>query len=206
MKIKRGKKLPSYNEEVYKKIPGAHLIIFGIHSVVRRKEKCTFEKIIEECFYLFPKIFSFSRHPEWPDSLKFDRSLRTLREQGLIVGNPKTLFTLTKFGEDIAKTTAKVLKLGLPSKKVIIEKPGRDAEINWIRNLKNNETFHRFLKEKKHFSITNMELRNLLRCTLETPLRIVKQNLIYSINLAKEFKEKELLKFLKFCQQKIFKK
>jgi len=51
-----------------------------------------------------------------------------------------------------------------------------------------------------------MELRNLLRCTLETPLRIVKQNLIYSINLAKEFKEKELLKFLKFCQQKIFKK
>jgi hypothetical protein len=206
MKIKKSKKLPAYNEEIYKKIPAAHLIIFGVYSVLRRKEKCTFEKIIEECFYLFPKIFSFSRHPKWPDSLKFDRSLRTLREEGLIVGNPKTLFTLTKFGEDIAKTTATVLKRGLPARKVIIEKPGRDAEINWIRNLKNNEMFHRFLKKRRHFLITNMELRNLLRCTLETPLRIVKQNLAYSINLAEEFKEKELLKFLKFCRQKLPKK
>ena len=198
--------MPTYNEEIYKKIPAAHLIVFGIYSILRRKEKCTFEKIIEECFYLFPRIFSFSRHAEWPDSLKFDRSLRTLREKGLIVGNPKTLFTLTKFGGDIAKNTATVLKRGLPEEEVSIEKPGRDAEINWIRNLKSNEAFHRFLKERRHFSITNMELRNLLRCTLETPLRIVKQNLAYSINLSGEFKEKELLKFLKFCQRKLPKK
>jgi len=206
MKVKKNKNLTPYNEEVYKKILTTHLIIFGIYSVIQRKEKCTFEKIIEECFYSFPKIFSFSRHLEWPDSLKFDRSLRTLRENGLIVGNPKTLFTLTKFGENIAKTTTKVLKQGLPSRKVIIDKPGRDAEINWLRNLKNNEIFYRFLKEKKYFLITNMELRSLLRCTLETPLRIVKQNLVYSINLAEEFEEKELLKFLKFCQQHLSKK
>ncbi len=206
MKIIKNKKLVLYGEEMYIKIPAAHLIIYGIYSILRRKERCTFEKIIEECFYLFPKIFSFNRHPEWPDSLKFDRSLRMLRENGLIFGSPKSLFTLTKFGENIAKTTAKVLKQGLPLRKVIIEKSGRDAEINWLRNLKNNEIFYRFLKEKKHFLITNMELRNLLRCTLETPLRIVKQNLVYSINLAEEFKEKELLKFLKFCQQYLPKK
>jgi len=51
-----------------------------------------------------------------------------------------------------------------------------------------------------------MELRNLLHCTLETPLRIVKQNLSYIINLAKEFKEEELLQFLKICQLQLKKK
>ncbi len=48
-----------------------------------------------------------------------------------------------------------------------------------------------------------MELKNLLHCTLETPLRIVKQNFSYSVNLAKEFKEKDLYRFLKVCQDKL---
>jgi len=37
-------------------------------------------------------------------------------------------------------------------------------------------------------------------------MRIVKQNLSYSINLAEEFKERDLLKFLKLCRKKLTKK
>jgi hypothetical protein len=204
MKRKKNRAI-SHNEEIYKKIPAAYLIVFGIYSVLQKRERCTFEKLVEECFKLFPSVFSLSRHPEWPDSLKLDRSLRTLREKGLITGNPNTTLSLTKFGERIAKSTAQNLKTGL-SRKTIIEKPKRDAEINWIRNLKKSEAFQHFLKEKKSFSISNMELRSLLRCTLETPLRIVKQNLSYSINLTKEFREEELLRFLELCQQELNKK
>jgi hypothetical protein len=202
MKVKKSKKLIPYSEEIYTKIPTAHLIVFGIYSIIQRGENCTFEKLIEECFSLFPKVFSFSRHPGWPDSLKFDRTLRTLREKGLVVGNPNTFYSFTKFGEKIAKKTAQDLKTGL-SKKTITEKPKRDAEINWVRNLQKSEVFQRFLKREKGFIVNNMELRSLLHCTLETPLRIVKQNLSYSINLAEEFKEKELFEFLKFCQKKL---
>lgn len=205
MRKRKIKRRISYREELYENLSLNHLIIFGIYSVVSKKEKCTFEKLIEECFTLFPKAFSLNRHSEWPDSLKFARPLRKLREKGLIVGSSKTFFSLTKFGESIAKDTTKILKIGLP-KKISIGKAGRDAEINWIRTIKKSETFQRFLKEKKHFSITDMELRNLLYCTLETPLRIVKQNLAYSINLAKEFQEKTLLEFLKLCQRKLTKK
>jgi hypothetical protein len=205
MKIKKNKKLNHYSEEIYKKTPAAHLIVFGIYSILQRGENCTFEKLIEECFNLFPKVFSFGRHPEWPDALKFDRTLRTLREKGLVVGNPSTFYYFTKFGEKIAKKTAQDLKTGL-SKKTITEKPKRDAEINWIRNLQKSEVFQRFLKGKKSFAVSNMELRSLLHCTLETPLRIVKQNLSYSINLAEEFREKDLFNFLKLCQTKLTKK
>ena len=205
MKAKKSKKLIPYSEEIYIEIPVAHLIVFGIYSILQRGENCTFEKLIEECFSLFPKVFSFSRHSEWPDSLKFDRTLRTLREKGLVVGNPNTFYSFTKFGEKIAKKTAQDLKTGL-SKKIITEKPKRDAEINWVRNLQKSEAFHRFLKGEKSFIINNMELRSLLHCTLETPMRIVKQNLSYSINLAEEFKERDLLKFLKLCRKKLTKK
>jgi len=205
MKTQKSKKLTPYSQEIYIEIPAAHLIVFGIYSILQRGENCTFEKLIEECFSLFPKVFSFSRHSEWPDSLKFDRTLRTLREKGLVVGNPNTFYSFTKFGEKIAKKTAQDLKTGL-SKKTITEKPKRDAEINWIYNLKRSDIFQRFLKGESSFIINNMELRNLLHCTLETPLRIVKQNLSYSINLAEEFKEEGLLKFLKLCQKKLSKK
>lgn len=94
------------DEEIYKRIRIANLILFGINSVIEKKEKCTFERLIKECFTLFPQTFSFSKYPQWPDSLKLDRQLRALRKRKLITGNPKTSFSLTKSGKKIATETA----------------------------------------------------------------------------------------------------
>jgi len=108
---------------LYKKVRITDLILFGINSVIeseedksssspfaiarKNEEKCTFERLIEECFTLFPKEFGFSQHPQWPDSLKLDRQLRILRKRKLITGNPKTSFFLTKLGKKIALEIAK---------------------------------------------------------------------------------------------------
>ncbi len=202
MTLKR-KIIPSKNfdEKIYIDIPKSHLIVFGIYSIITQKEECTFERLIKECFVLFPKVFGMSRYPQWPDTLKFDRDLRTLREKGLIAGNPKISFSLTKFGEKLAKETENALRVG--AKRKIAYKTGRGADINWINYLKKSEVLQRFLENKKKFSITEMEFRNLLRCTLESPIRILKQNLIYSKNLAREFKEKDLGEFLEVCSQKL---
>lgn len=203
MTLKRKKITPSirFKEEIYINVPKSYLIVFGIYSVVSKKEECTFERLIKECFTLFPKVFGMSRYPQWPDTLKFDRDLRDLREQGLITGNPKISYFLTKFGEKLAKETEGFLKRGV--RKKVRYKTGRGADINWVNYLKKSEHFQRFLKDKKKFSMTEMEFRNLLRCTLESPMRIVKQNFLYSKNLAKEFKERELIKFLDICSQKL---
>ena len=191
----------SSDEGKYTNIPKNHLIIFGIYSVVTKKEECTFERLIKECFTLFPKVFGMSRYPQWPDTLKFDRDLRKLREQGLITGYLRISFSLTKFGERLAKETEEFLKKGIKKRTTYTTKRG--ADINWINYLKKSQSFQGFLKNGKKFSITEMEFRNLLRCTLETPPRIIKQNLLYSKNLAKEFKEKDLTKFLEVCSQKL---
>lgn len=95
------------DEELYKKIKITNLILFGINSVIEKKEKCTFERLIKECFTLFPQTFSFSKYSQWPDSLKLDRQLRALRKRKLITGNPKTSFALTKLGKKLAEETAR---------------------------------------------------------------------------------------------------
>ena len=200
-KRKNSTNLNKFDGKLYKNIQKSRLILFGLYSVATKKEECTSERLVKECFNLFPKVFGMSRYPQWPDTLKFDRDLRTLRQQGLITGNPKISFSLTKFGEKLTKETEKFLKRGTKRKERY--KIGRGTDINWINYLKKSQSFQRFLKNKKKFSITEMEFRNLLRCTLESPIRIIKQNLLYSTNLAKEFKEKDLTQFLEVCSQKL---
>lgn len=88
------------------------LILFCIHSVVLGNEQCSFERLVKECFTLFPDTLKFERYPIWPDSRKLDRPLRTLRDEKLVVGDPKSYFLLTKAGEKKAEEISKILKQG----------------------------------------------------------------------------------------------
>lgn len=88
------------------------LILFSIYSVVSSNETCTFDRLIKECFTLFPEAFGFLRYPIWPDSRKLDRPLRTLRDEKLIKGDPKTEFFLTQGGKERAQEIGKALKQG----------------------------------------------------------------------------------------------
>lgn len=88
------------------------LILFCIHSVILNNEQCSFERLIKECFTLFPATIKFPRYPIWPDSRKLDRPVRALRNEKLIIGDPKTYFVLTKSGEKRAAVVSKVLRQG----------------------------------------------------------------------------------------------
>ena len=188
------------------------LLLFGIYSVLKNGEVCTFERLVAECFKKFPKVFAFKRYPHWPDALKFDRPLRKLREKGFITGGIGGRYSpgelkLTPFGERRAKYVEDILsgKKTISSYKKIKLKE-RSIEEKLINYLKENEKVKEFLKNRKNFSISEAEFRNIIRCTLETPERVVKQNVVYLKNLAKNYNEKELLKFLSFCENKFLKR
>ncbi len=191
----------AFTEEKYRNIPKENLIVFGISSVTKCGEGCSFERLVNECFTFFPKAFGFIRYPEWPDSLKFDRPLRTLRERNWIVGGTKTMFSLTIFGEAVAEETKNILigKRGISKQ---TQKPIRGADTALIIFLKGSDAFKRFLKDKKVFSISDMELRTLLRCTLETPFRTVIENFNYTKKLANDYHEEKLIDFLETCEEK----
>ena len=88
------------------------LILFCIHSVVLNNEQCSFERLVKECFTLFPDTLKFERYPIWPDSRKLDRPLRALRNEKLIIGDPKSYFILTREGEKKASEVTKILRQG----------------------------------------------------------------------------------------------
>jgi hypothetical protein len=88
------------------------LILFCIHSIVSENEQCSFERLIKECFTLFPDILKFERYPIWPDSRKLDRPLRFLRTEGLILGDSKTIFILTENGKKKAEEIYRSLRQG----------------------------------------------------------------------------------------------
>ena len=183
-----------------------NLILACIYIISEEKESCTFERMVAECFSQFPKVFSFKRYPKWPDSLKFDRPLRIMREKGLVVGSVRDYFSLTKFGEIKAINTLKELESMTPRRKQktkILE--GRSSEDKLIAYLKSSSPFTKYLKKKDDFFISESEFRSLLRCTLETPVRVVKQNMEYYKKLAKIYNEKQLGEFLLYCEELIIK-
>jgi len=150
-----------YDEEVYTRIEMQDLILFGIYSVSKNGEICTFERLVAECFMGFPKIFAFKRFPEWPDSLKFDRPLRTLREKGLIVGGAKDYLSLTKFGEKKAIRTKENLESkGILNQRKKISK-GRSTDDRLITYLKETSQFKAFIMNPDNFFISDPEFRNI---------------------------------------------
>lgn len=197
------------NKELYLNFPNADLITFAIYSISRNNETCTFERLVAECFTKFPKAFSFKRYPQWPDSLKFDRSLRTLRQKGLLIGGAGGSyspgeFQLTDFGTGKAKAIEKTLLSGsnLNLKRKTDERP-RSMDEKTLKYLKENILYKKYQNDPSNFIITESEFRSLLRCTLETPERIIKQNLIYYKNVAKSYCEVQILNFLELCEKKL---
>lgn len=191
-----------FDRKMYTKIKVQDLILFGIYSVINNNETCTFERLVAECFRRFPKVFGFKRYPSWPDSLKFDRPLRTLREEGLIVGTVRDHFELTEFGRKTAENVQSILenKVTIVSRKVTTK--GRSVDDKLIEYIKESELFKRFLNNSLEFTLSDSEFRSFLRCTLETPKRIIKQNLKYYKNVANSYNENQILQFLSFCERK----
>lgn len=193
-------------ENLYQSIPINDLILVGIYQVKEKGEVCTFERLVKECFEMFPKVFGFMRYPEWPDSLKFDRPLRTLRSKGYIVGSVKSEFMLTPFGERHASSILKRI-LGNSSKKGGYKRPvGRSMNDRLIQSIRESAPFKRYKKDQENFKISETEYRSLLNCTFETPERIIIQNLNYLENLAKSYQDQEILDFLNKCRKIIMKK
>ncbi len=191
--------------QIYGRLNLHELILVSIYLVAISKETCTFERLVAECFNNFPKAFSFKRYPKWPDATKFDRPLRTLREKGLITGSPRDAFALNQYGERKAKSLLGILKTGAVKRRpeAVSLSLVRSADDRIIDLVRKSAPYLRFSRNPDNLRISEQELRNLLRCTLETPSRVVKQNLEYFLHVAREYGEKAMERFLLSCKRKI---
>ena len=100
----------SFPTEVYQKLAINDLILISIFQLQTSNKKIGFEELLKNIFELFPKKINFEKCPNWPDSRKIDRPIRTLRRKKLIGGNPIKGFFLTKDGQKRAQEIIKILK------------------------------------------------------------------------------------------------
>ncbi|MDD5606452.1 MAG: hypothetical protein PHN37_01135 [Candidatus Pacebacteria bacterium] len=104
--------MKGFKKEIYQNIDINKLILYGLFSLLNKKEKCIFENILQECFLLFPEAFSFSLILKWPDARKIDRPLRSLRQKGIIKKDSNNCFSLSKQGEKEVQELVKIFKQG----------------------------------------------------------------------------------------------
>lgn len=171
------------------------LILFCLQSVLRKKKKCTFGDIINECFKTYPKFFSLADYPNWPDSLKLDRPLRELRKDGLIKGSPVTFYSITDAGREyIGKIDLNVntIKTNIPS----INKT-RSPLIANLKEIEESEDFKQYRYATNNYIPNNMRIRALTKYTLEAQPKIVKRHLSQLLKVALNSNKEDLSNFIK---------
>lgn len=188
-----------FDERIYSSISLTKLTILAINEIVSNGEECAYERVVKECFALFPKRFSFQRYPEWPDGTRVKIEILRCRDNGWVTGNEKNGFQITLLGKRAAQEVLKELQEGT------VKKTGtgqtRDRGDTIIRYLKEGEPFKRFRQDKENFTLSEGEFRKLLVATFETPPRVLKQNLNYCLDICKQYRENELFEFLKQCEK-----
>lgn len=188
-----------FDESIYTSKSLTKLTIFAIREIADNGEECAYERIVKECFTLFPKRFGFRRYPEWPDGSRIKIEILRCRDKGWITGNEKNGYQITSSGRRAAQEVLEELqetKVRKPQKK-----PPRERGETIINFLKESEPFKRFEQNKEDFNISEEEFRRLLVATFETPPRVLKQNLNYCLDVCGEYGEKELFEFLKECER-----
>lgn len=171
------------------------LILFCVQSVLRKKKKCTFGDIINECFKTYPQFFSLADYPNWPDSLKLDRPLRELRNDGLVRGNPATFYSITDAGREyIEKIDLNVnaRKTNLPS----VNKT-RSPLIANLKEIEESEDFRQYRYATNNYIPNNMRIRSLTKYTLEAPSKTVKHHLSQLLKVSLNSNKEELSNFIK---------
>lgn len=188
-----------FDERIYSSISLTKLTILAINEIVSNGEECAYERIVKECFTLFPTRFCFRRYPEWPDGSRIKIEILRCRDNGWVTGNEKNGFQITLLGKRVAQEVLKELQEGA------VKKPEtgqtRDRGDTIIKYLKESEPFKRFRQNKENFTLSEGEFRRLLVATFETPPRVLKQNLNYCLDICKQYGENEPFEFLKQCER-----
>jgi len=189
------------NQEFYLRFSIKDLIVLAICSIQRRKEDCTFEKLVYECFTLFPKKFSLSRYPEWPDSHKLDRHLRKIQEHNLISGSRETSYYLTPLGlKKCEKLRKKMGGKSIVRDKAVYVKGKKEKKI--MDTIRGSLIYKQFA-ESGRIEATGSKISLLFFCTEDTPKGIVIQNILYALDLAEGMKDEKLVSFIKYCLDKM---
>jgi hypothetical protein len=191
------------DREGYEAIGVDQLLMYCAKQVLTKREECTLERLVYECFTRFPRKFALSRYPQWPDSTRVYRSWRRcLGVNKWLAGSPQEGFRITDKGEKIAQAIGvKLQDPGLDNLQRRESSRSRGKEEAITRYLRKSGAFGRWRQDRESFKVSESELRSILNATLETPLETLKDNIVYYRENAEFVKDFEVVEFLDECCQ-----
>jgi len=71
----------SFPGSIYTSVSLTKLTIYAISKIAEGGEECAYERIVKECFTLFPRRFSLQRYPEWPDGARIKLEISRCRDK-----------------------------------------------------------------------------------------------------------------------------
>ncbi len=192
---------PSF-EGNYEALGVDYLLIYCVRRVLENGEECTLERLVYECFTLFPKKFALSRYSQWPDSTRVYRSWRRcIDPNNWLKGTPQEGFHLTSKGKTIALEVAEKLRdpsLIINHQKAMSRTRGKEEAV--VHYLRKSNAFRKWMENHGSFVISESELRSLLNATLETPREVLSDNLEYYFENAELVKDNNTIEFLHTCR------
>lgn len=179
-------------------LPLDDLVVFCAKEILEAGEECTFERLVYECFTRFPGDFGLLRYPQWPDSARVNKAwLRCRTDKGWLVGNVQEGFRLTPAGE----AAAGIVRTRLGDDRPLVKRRARSRERfeSLLRSIRSDRLFVAF-DESGRVDASEMDIRRLLGATLETPPRIIRQNLHAYRSAAEAYADARVLDFLSACE------
>lgn len=203
MKTRKAKGEAEFPSDSYKDIGVDYLVIYSVKKILDNSEECTFERLVCECFTLFPKKFGFLRYPNWPDATRINKAwLRCRTDKGWLAGTVKEGFRITAAGEEIARDTENLLKNKAKIRKNFSAAKSRERYEAVILHIKKSPEYQKYSKIAG-YELNETDLRSFLGGTLETPKRILRHNLNLYLNAAAIYNESSVIPFLEVCKRKL---
>jgi len=110
-------------------------------------------------------------------------------------------FLLTEDGKHQVARVRKALERQIkikPTRRIL-----KGKERNFVAYLKSTELYQSFRNDKYNFDLTEQDFIDILRGTLETPKRVLRQTLSQYKNLAEEISDIDLQEFLLACEDRM---
>jgi len=196
------KKLKPVESNDYGPIDLDRLVIYTIVELERLGIDLSLENIIVGAFKLFPKKFSLSGYPEFPDATRVEKSLWRSRGKNRqwITGKTRYGYAINEKTRSIARQIADELRISpLNKERKISPKPRRKDAI--LKEVEDSSAYSKYAGGNRE-SISEAELCYLLQGTLDSSRVTLRENLLSLKEFANELERKDILNFLSWLESR----
>lgn len=194
--------LQAYPSSLYDGVNLNWLVLLSVGVLEEKGVDLSFENIIIAAFKLFPKKFSLLGYPEYPDANRIRTALVlrcAYKNRQWLLGTISHGFAFTERGRQELELAKKALQKDyLPIKKTFSKTRRFEKLLGEVRS---SPAYAKYFKGERD-RISEAECCHVLQGTLDSDLRVLRDNLIKLREMATGLEQKDLVGFMDWLGQR----